>query len=755
MKMKKLLALFLCLMILGTMLPVRVFAEETADGENEPVQVEKMQTEADAETEESVNEEERAVDDNPASPETEQSMSTIEEPEPASQNDFESAYDRDVVADEAADEESPVQEDEDRALDVMEDAEATEAEAEDEEDLAEAENDDVLLFVQDTAGSAGPEGTVSYSGNWGGDNGVDWYLYENGFLDIIGHGSEIKDFSGNGIAKLAWQYHQKEIKSLRIRGVTAIGSMAFSGCSKLKTVDLEEGLWKIADWAFYNCGLENITIPRSVTTFGECPFGECPFTTAGPVGSGCDYEFPWTTEVPAYAFDNLKKLTGVALPESIVSIGAAAFRYCNSLTAISLPKGLKNLGGSAFSQCYNLSEIIIPDGIQVIDDYLFYRCTSLKDVRIPNGITSVGQHAFDGCISLKDVDLPDSITNIGLSAFYGCSGLKHFEIPSGVTAIENNTFVNCVSLEELTVPVKVRQVGDNAFYGCDELATVYYGGIEDQWRTITIGNGNYALKDASIVYQAAFPTSISKTSLKLAAGESETLTLFDDSGLAVPDVTWSSSDSTVAKVDGSGKVSALKYGTATITGRARGKSLSCKVNALFCDVADFTTYYYDPVYWAAAKGITSGTSATNFSPTRTCTRGQIVTFLWKALGSPEPSTASNPFTDVKTTDYYYKPVLWAKEKGITSGTSATTFSPGNPCTRGQIVTFLWKALGSPEPSTTSNPFIDVKTTDYFFKPVLWAKENSITSGTSTTTFGPGNSCTRAQAMTFLYKAVSQ
>ena len=174
----------------------------------------------------------------------------------------------------------------------------------------------------------------------------------------------------------------------------------------------------------------------------------------------------------------------------------------------------------------------------------------------------------------------------------------------------------------------------------------------------------------------------------------------------------------------------------------------------FEDVSDPSAYYYTPVYWAVDRGITAGTSPTTFSPGRACTRGQIVTFLWKALGSPEPTSYENPFTDVSSTDYFYKPVLWAKENGVTSGTSKTTFSPGKSCTRGQIVTFLWKALNSPEPSSTNNPFTDVKESDYFCKPVLWAKENSITSGTSATNFSPGNSCTRGQAMTFLYKAIN-
>ena len=173
----------------------------------------------------------------------------------------------------------------------------------------------------------------------------------------------------------------------------------------------------------------------------------------------------------------------------------------------------------------------------------------------------------------------------------------------------------------------------------------------------------------------------------------------------------------------------------------------------FDDVTDTKAYYYDPVYWAWDQGLTAGTSRTTFSPSAACTRGQFVTFLWHLSGDPEP-TIVNPFTDLAETDYYYKAVLWAKENGITSGTSATSFNPGSPCTRGQVVTFLWRAMGSPELVDLSNPFTDVKPSDYFYNPVLWAKENGTTSGTSATTFGPGMACTRAQAMTFLYKAMN-
>ncbi len=162
-------------------------------------------------------------------------------------------------------------------------------------------------------------------------------------------------------------------------------------------------------------------------------------------------------------------------------------------------------------------------------------------------------------------------------------------------------------------------------------------------------------------------------------------------------------------------------------------------------------FYYTPVLWAVNKGITTGTSNTTFSPNDACTRGQIATFLWRAAGSPTPKTNKNPFTDVKKKDYYYKAVLWAVGKGITSGTSKTTFSPNDPCTRGQIAAFLYRAASSPKPKTNKNPFTDIKPKDYYYNAVLWAVGNGITAGTSKTTFSPNDPCTRGQIATFLYR----
>ena len=173
----------------------------------------------------------------------------------------------------------------------------------------------------------------------------------------------------------------------------------------------------------------------------------------------------------------------------------------------------------------------------------------------------------------------------------------------------------------------------------------------------------------------------------------------------------------------------------------------------FSDVPD-DAYYAEAVRWAVENGVTVGTSADRFSPKATCTRAQIVTFLWRAAGSPEADgSAENPFSDVSETAYYADAVLWATSLGITSGTSADRFSPKADCTRAQIVTFLWRAAGSPEPETTDNPFEDVPSDKYYCKAVLWAAETGVTSGTSDTTFSPGKACTRAEAVTFLWRSV--
>ncbi|MDO4269558.1 MAG: S-layer homology domain-containing protein, partial [Eubacteriales bacterium] len=159
-------------------------------------------------------------------------------------------------------------------------------------------------------------------------------------------------------------------------------------------------------------------------------------------------------------------------------------------------------------------------------------------------------------------------------------------------------------------------------------------------------------------------------------------------------------------------------------------------------------YFADAVAWAVENDITNGTSATTFSPNMSCTRAQMVTFLWRAAGSPK-ATGNNPFTDLDSSAYYYDAVLWAIENGVTNGTSATTFSPDATVTRGQTVTFLYRANGSP--AASGNSFADVSADSYYADAVAWAVAEAITNGTGDNTFSPDADCTRGQIVTFLYR----
>ena len=183
-------------------------------------------------------------------------------------------------------------------------------------------------------------------------------------------------------------------------------------------------------------------------------------------------------------------------------------------------------------------------------------------------------------------------------------------------------------------------------------------------------------------------------------------------------------------------------------------TLSGTSKCRFVDVSP-EDWFAESVDWAVDTGVTVGTSATHFSPNMTCTRAQVVTFLWRANHCPEPSGTANPFVDVTADRYYAKAVLWAVENGITQGVDKTHFGPNETCTRAQVVTFLWRANRKPDPKPeTENSFQDVSAEQYYYKAVLWAVENGITVGTTKTTFSPKEHCTRAQIVTFLYRALA-
>ena len=252
----------------------------------------------------------------------------------------------------------------------------------------------------------------------------------------------------------------------------------------------------------------------------------------------------------------------------------------------------------------------------------------------------------------------------------------------------------CSSLSSITIPANVSLIEDSAFSCCDSLKQITFRGNAPIFEEDVFFN---------VTAEAYYP---------------------DDNS------TWAAD----TMLDYGGAITWIPY-----------QAMS------FTDVK-YSDYYYEPVRWAVDEGITSGTSITTFSPYDSCLRSQVVTFLWRAAGKPKAESARNPFVDVKPTDYYYNAVLWAVEKGITSGADANHFEPNGICNRSQVVTFLYRAFGKPPVGNVRNPFTDVSSGDWYASAVLWAVREGITGGLSATKFGPNDACNRSQVVTFLYRA---
>ena len=237
--------------------------------------------------------------------------------------------------------------------------------------------------------------------------------------------------------------------------------------------------------------------------------------------------------------------------------------------------------------------------------------------------------------------------------------------------------------------------------------------------------------------------------LRLACGQSFSLNYYlppySDKG------TWTCSASGTAGLDGS-RITGKKAGKAVLTGDFKGTKHKVSVRVLFKDVTNPKDFWYEPTYYLSDSGIVKGyDNQTSFKPDNECTRAQMVTFLWRLNGEPKPKSSTTAFTDIKKSDYFYKPVLWAVENGITTGASKTTFNPEGVCTRAQTVTFLWRLAGKPSAGTAESPFKDVKKGEYFCDAVIWASKMKIVAGYDDNTFRPQGKCLRRQMVTFLYK----
>ena len=338
-------------------------------------------------------------------------------------------------------------------------------------------------------------------------------------------------------------YNCTSIESVTIgNSVTSIGYSAFYNCTSLGSVTIGNSVTSISDFAFSGCtSLGSVTIPDSVTTIGDCVFGNCTSLESVTIGNSAttigDHAFSDCTSLKSViipdsvtrigdsAFDNCTSLEGVSIGNSVTTIGKAtfynctslksviitdsvtrigdyAFDNCTSLESVTIGNSVTEIGDYAFYDCESLEGITIPDSVTKIGDYAFGHCTSLKSVTISDNVTKIGDYAFGHCTSLESVTIPDSVTTIGYYVFEYCKSLESVTIGNSVTTIGDHAFYDCESLERITIPVSVTKIGYYAFLLCISLETVYYTGTESQWSEISIGSNNDSLTNATIIFNS-------------------------------------------------------------------------------------------------------------------------------------------------------------------------------------------------------------------------------------------------------------
>ncbi|MGO5095190.1 leucine-rich repeat protein [Agathobaculum sp. LCP25S3_E8] len=407
------------------------------------------------------------------------------------------------------------------------------------------------------------------------------------------------------------------------------------------------------------------------------------------------YDIPVTT-IGKNAFAYCRNVIRVTLPDTITSIEKNAFSYCNSLTSISIPSSVTSIGESAFSSCENLASITIPGSVQRLEKSTFGNCETLSEVTLLEGIQAIDTSAFRDCDLLQEIRFPNSVTEV--STTYTSASLK--------------------SLKKITFGTNLQTIGNKSFRLAHNLESVYFAGNAPK-----IGSDIFSTKANVIIYYPA-----------------------NSSGWSTP--TWNGYISQPYTTDTGTTTNPNPPTDPDELTPAPPTPSDPEIN-IFYDVLE-NAYYFDSVQWAIKNGITSGTTATTFSPDQTCTKAQIITFLWRAYGSPEP-TNEYRFADVTSSAYYYKAALWAQENNLETGNH---FQGNTACTRGQTVTYLWKLSGEPNDIKTDVEFTDIPPLSALNNAVAWAYEKGVTAGTSETSFSPNETCTRGQIVTFLYRAMA-
>ena len=649
-------------------------------------------------------------------------------------------------------------------------------------------------------------GTCGAAGN---EDKVTWELTANKedpstyTLTISGTGDMANLVTLNEGLKVAqnnqpWASAAHQITKLVLNeGITSIGDGAFYDMPLLKSADIPASVKKIGvrafNWAetmdsltfakgsklkeigyaaFNTIAVSEVTIPASVEKIDKQAFGNDGNLTTVLFEQGSALK-----EIGENVFFQCGKLTKLILPEGLTTIGNRAFNNDNtSLAAVVIPSTVTRFG----TEIYNTQN----GCLYFANSEVYSRYTNLQTVQCFMGVMNDGTFApgtvfTTGTLSkptktgfkfigwYSNVELTTPATSFEKGKTYYAKWEEKTEKAAPATPTLNDRTYTSITLNTI----------DGAQYRCNGGAwqtspeftgltagttytfEAYYPETADckaspaskavEFSTLRHSSGSSSNPTYSVTTPSKSENgkvSLDKSMAK--KGDTVTVTVTPDAGYQLDKLTVTDKNGNVLKLTDKGDG---KYSFTMPDGKVEIKAVFAKKveTSPFGDVST-DAYYYKAVQWAQEKGITDGISSDLFGPKQPCTRSQIVTFLWRAAGSPEPKGTAAGMTDVVPGSYYAKAVAWAVENGITTGTAEGTFSPDATCTRAQAVTFLARAQNAK--ATGKTAFSDVPADSYFADAVAWAQANGVTTGTSETTFSPDNDCTRAQIVTFLYRA---
>ncbi len=560
--------------------------------------------------------------------------------------------------------------------------------------------------------------------------------------------------------------------------VTTLGGSAFKDSDNLVSVKLSKNLTTIETSVFEHCDvLSKIVIPYRVTNIKANAFNNCVALTEATI--------PKTvTTIAANAFSNFYQLTfyGIAgtYAEEYASANSIAFVDQQiHADSISLSETNVTLAKGASKALYLT---IQPEGVTddiawkssntsvaTIDDTGLVKAVGLGSttIKVTVGSKSVSckvtvvQPVTSIKLNSSEKTL-EALDTFQLTAIVSPSDAANKEITwkssnENVATVDENGLVTAIAKGTASITAEAQDgsgvtaackitVSNTAYIVSDiselESSHPYDSSCNDFW-VYTLDDSN--AKSINVTFDAQ--TDIEE--------DFDYLYVYDENGTEVG--VYTGTELAGKTISITGRTVRIKL-VSDDSGTAWGFKVISVVNPdakpavtnPFTDVKK-SDYFYDAVLWAVENGITGGTTASTFSPNQECTRQQVVMFLWRYAGKPEPTTTKNPFTDVKSSSSFYKAIMWAVETGITSGSTKNTFSPNATCTRQQIAMFLWRYAGKPAHSVTKNPFTDVNSSGTYYNAIMWAVENGITSGKTAATFLPTQECTRAQIVTFLYR----